>query len=93
MSDLDRWISTLGGDATFDEAAAGRLEQRLRLEGSPARNARRRRWTASIAFAAVAGFAGALTGGVMEARQAPAISAMLPASQTGTVAALFGAEG
>lgn len=93
MSDLDKWISTLGEDATFDEGAATRLEQRLRQEGSPARNARRRSWAASIAFAGVAGFTGGLAGAVMEVQQTPAVSAMLPASQTGTIAALFEAEG
>jgi len=93
MTDLDKWISTLGDDATFDEGAAERLERRLLLEGSPARNARHRRWAASIAFAGVAGFTGALAGAVMEVQQTPPISAMLPASQTGTVAALFEAEG
>jgi hypothetical protein len=92
MDKLDQWLKATGEDGRFDESAAVRLDQALAGEDTPRRRARRRDVAASAAFALVAGLAGATMGAALEVGQASASAPLLPASQQGTVAALFPGE-
>ena len=89
MDDLEQWISRLGEDANFGADAVSRLENRLAFERPPIQQARRRTFAASLVFAGVAGFVGAVAGALIEVQQTPDTSVLLPASQAGTIAAMF----
>ena len=89
MTDLDDLVAALGGGAGYDTEAAARLERRLATEPRPRALGRRRTLAATLAFAAAATIGGAGMGAAIEINQAPALSPLLPATQSGTAASLL----
>ncbi len=89
MTNVDTLVAALGEDAGYPSEAADRLETRLASEPRPRDLGRRRALAATLAFVAAATLGGAGMGAAIELHQSPAASPLLPATQSGTAAALL----
>jgi hypothetical protein len=94
MSELDRYLASLGADADYGEDAAERLLARIAAEPAPNAIASRRRWATSLACVSIACVSGATVAACVEAgRPAPAVASILPIDSPATPTALLFGEG